>query len=165
MTEEDDKVAHDCVICTGTLGSNGGTLTLLCGEVALLPIFCCWFGDPCPTQSDVCSCASPGHPFCAECICRWRASSWRCDSRVDHLSQQPESLLCSSVLHSSCNHWPFCKSVRDMQGARHSTCLMQGALLAGAPCAASWTTGDCGQAAQLRPQRQGAAATAAGCER
>ncbi|CAL8462751.1 g2284 [Coccomyxa elongata] len=48
MTSE-DKVEHDCIICASVLGTNGGTLTLLCG-----------------------------HPFCAECICRWRQRSWRC---------------------------------------------------------------------------------------
>ncbi|BDA50843.1 hypothetical protein COCOBI_17-0610 [Coccomyxa sp. Obi] len=48
MTNE-EKVEHDCIICASVLGTNGGTLTLLCG-----------------------------HPFCAECICRWRQRSWRC---------------------------------------------------------------------------------------
>lgn len=27
----EDKGGHDCVICASALGSNGGTLTLLCG--------------------------------------------------------------------------------------------------------------------------------------
>ena len=27
-----EKEAHDCIICASALGTNGGTLTLLCGE-------------------------------------------------------------------------------------------------------------------------------------
>ena len=27
-----EKEMHDCIICASALGTNGGTLTLLCGE-------------------------------------------------------------------------------------------------------------------------------------
>lgn len=27
-----EKVEHDCIICASVLGTNGGTLTLLCGK-------------------------------------------------------------------------------------------------------------------------------------
>ncbi len=27
-----EKETHDCIICASALGTNGGTLTLLCGE-------------------------------------------------------------------------------------------------------------------------------------
>ncbi len=29
----EEKVEHDCIICASVLGTNGGILTLLCGEL------------------------------------------------------------------------------------------------------------------------------------
>ena len=99
--------ADTCTICTGNLGENGGTLSLLCGkkkgdgarefflgkknrqnrwaltlgDLGVLSVFLSSARSLPPPRNNnnpTTPFKTSGHPFCSRCILRWRKQSRRC---------------------------------------------------------------------------------------